>query len=955
MLDVFSRGSQAGLLIGSAVIGSALMVVGCGDLLTSSNQISAGRTSMDAEAGPEAGEEDEGRPDGPSTDGARADAARADAASADGASTDGARADGPLSDAERADDFTVPTPQREAGLEVSVDGGPSDREPMGDVHALTDAERSSDVADVAAAHDAPALPDAALAPLDLGPCRPEVERCDGRDQDCDGETDEDFEIGARCDGEGLCGVGRLECDEDGGTRCSTEPGGSGDESNVEACNGADDDCDGDSDERPESIWPACYEGEPGTVGLGRCVNGHRSCVDGVPIGPCLDQVLPGVESCNALDDDCDGRTDERLPVEALCGQGVCRPTSTPSACLEGEIVACLPGPVLGDDSVCNARDEDCDGRTDEGYVIIQRCGLGDCAAMATPSRCQDGLELRCVPGAAAPTDRFCDGVDEDCDGRGDEDWSGENACGLGECRRAARPAICVNGLETACQPGPPAESDASCNVRDEDCDGRVDEAYLRVGGCGRGVCALTEVPSRCVAGVETLCQPGSPASLGDETCDGLDTDCDGREDEDFASDAACGIGACAVRPIASTCIDGVETACLPGPPLALTDVTCDGVDDDCNGAADEEAPVIAPGGERRITAAAGDSIRPQADRSGDGLAVVFSDTRTGRNLIYFAKLDATGARIGDEVLVTQMLGSNTNAALATVPDGYVVVWQGTSTGRPQIYASVLNAQGSPVFGSSDFRINQVFDAATLPKIAYTGNDLYVVWQQGPSLVDVDIFSRRLAANGTLNGDEVNLTNTLTASVTPSIVWNAARAELAVTFTEVEPVAGAYNVYFTRVQNGARQGGLVKLTHADENESSPSIAASNVGYAVAWQDTRGTQDIYLQRLDALGAAVGPEIAVGAAPLVSAAPHLAWDGVGYGVSWFDNRNGNDNAEIYFARVSAAGLSGRAERLSSAAGNSFLPWMTYLNGGYVALWYDHRDGNAEIYFTRGPFGCP
>jgi hypothetical protein len=57
--------------------------------------------------------------------------------------------------------------------------------------------------------------------------------------------------------------------------------------------------------------PACYEGPPATRGIGECRDGTRSCDDrGELFGPCAGSVVPGVEACNALDDDCDGETDE---------------------------------------------------------------------------------------------------------------------------------------------------------------------------------------------------------------------------------------------------------------------------------------------------------------------------------------------------------------------------------------------------------------------------------------------------------------------------------------------------------------------------------------------------------------------------------------------------------------------------------------------------------------------
>jgi Notch-like protein len=56
-----------------------------------------------------------------------------------------------------------------------------------------------------------------------------IEVCNGQDDDCDGATDEGFNLGAACDGKGECGAGTRECDGAGGARCSTDVGGSQDQ------------------------------------------------------------------------------------------------------------------------------------------------------------------------------------------------------------------------------------------------------------------------------------------------------------------------------------------------------------------------------------------------------------------------------------------------------------------------------------------------------------------------------------------------------------------------------------------------------------------------------------------------------------------------------------------------------------------------------------------------------
>ncbi|HBQ11879.1 MAG TPA: hypothetical protein DEF51_12260, partial [Myxococcales bacterium] len=77
--------------------------------------------------------------------------------------------------------------------------------------------------------------------------------------------------------------------------------------------------------------------------------------------------------------------------------------------------------------------------------------------------------------------------------------------------------------------------------------------------------------------------PGAP----DMVCDGVDNDCNGTADDGFMSTATtCGVGACEGTGM-TTCMAGVEgDTCVAGAP-APDDATCDGVDDDCDGDVDE--------------------------------------------------------------------------------------------------------------------------------------------------------------------------------------------------------------------------------------------------------------------------------------------------------------------------------------------------------------------------------
>lgn len=75
-----------------------------------------------------------------------------------------------------------------------------------------------------------------------------------------------------------------------------------------------------------------------------------------------------------------------------------------------------------------------------------------------------------------------------------------------------------------------------------------------------------------------MCTPLAPTT---DVCDGRDNDCDGAIDEQIA-DQVCGLGAC--RRTAPGCAGGSVPACVPGTPTAEV---CNRTDDDCDGAVDD--------------------------------------------------------------------------------------------------------------------------------------------------------------------------------------------------------------------------------------------------------------------------------------------------------------------------------------------------------------------------------
>jgi hypothetical protein len=313
-------------------------------------------------------------------------------------------------------------------------------------------------------------------------------------------------------------------------------------------------------------------------------------------------------------------------------------------------------------------------------------------------------------------------------------------------------------------------------------------------------------------------------------------------------------------------------------------------------------------------------------------------------------------------------GAQHDPAIAFDGTNHLVAWSDTRSGSEDIYAARVDRAGAVLDGTG-IPVSTAAGDQLGPAVAFDGTNSLIAWSDNRSGTSFDVYGARVSPTGAvLDGGGLAIS---TAPADQGGRPDFDRGRLVVASDGTNHLvlwpdlrAGRPYRYETGISSdvfGARvsragavlDGSGIAVSPSANRQSDPAVSFDGTNYLVVWTDGRADSTaVYAARVTPAGEMLdGAGILIASGPADRFRPAVSFDGTNHLVVWEGRRSDAEGSDVYGVRVSRAGVVlGSPFVVSFAGDGAEAPAVAFDGTNFLVVWAGHRSVTGDgIYGAR------
>jgi N,N-dimethylformamidase beta subunit-like protein len=353
----------------------------------------------------------------------------------------------------------------------------------------------------------------------------------------------------------------------------------------------------------------------------------------------------------------------------------------------------------------------------------------------------------------------------------------------------------------------------------------------------------------------------------------------------------------------------------------------------------------------------GHSELPQLMSYGNNVYVVWIDDTSGKRNIYFKRSTDNGCTFGPTMELGNQKGGSIDPKMAVSGNNVYVLWEHTPGNNGGIFFTRSTDNGGTFSSIKNLGNNTGLNG--FPQIAVSGNNVFVAWRDATH----GIFFTRSTDNGGTFGNPVILYKVKNEGIGSKVfgpritayprsdnvyvVWHSGDIKQ---HARVKALISDAQ-YIRSTDNGATFGNVVNLSNYSGSSVNPQIAVSQNNVYAVW--TNNFQEkygqVFLTRSTDNGATFGDIVNLSNYSGSSVNPQIAVSQNNVYAVWTNNFQ-EKYGQVFLTRSTDNGATfGDIVNLSNYSGSSVNPQIAVSQNNVYAVWTNNVTGNEDIFFKK------